>query len=144
MSFADAIDNAIAVVAPSWARSRKEARFVARQFDQVDFWRDRVRASSTAGGPKTEARTSRRSLLRDARAIDRNNPFIAGVLDTITNNVVGTGIRLEANVISTRGTKNQARNDRIESGFPFIDITYSLHDFGRRRGLQYITIGTCL
>jgi len=115
MSVGDVIDNAIGVLAPSWGRARKEQRHLARAIDAIDFWRGRVKAQTAPIGPKGEARQSRKDLLNTARDLDRNNAFVSGVIDTVTNNVVGTGIRLEANLQSTRGNSRENVNREIET-----------------------------
>ena len=115
---------------PNWAARRSESRYIARQFTAAEL--DRLRGSNTysSAGPIQENRASRDGCLKSARELDRNNSFAHGAFNSLVDNVVGPGIRLESRVKSTSGKLFENTNRKIESIWrhwtPGVDINGAL------------------
>lgn len=113
----NALDRAITAVFPGWGMRRLEARLLARSYDSLDQTRDRPTPKRQDPGPVQENRQNRQALLNDARDLDRNNAFAHGVFNSIVDNVVGPGIRLEARLATAGGKLRRKQNEEIEAGW---------------------------
>jgi lambda family phage portal protein len=81
----------------------------ARQSRLTSDW------SSANSSEDYELSTSLRMLRQRSRSLVRDNPYGKRVRTIVVNNVVGSGIGLQAAVVSTRGRLNNRVNDEIES-----------------------------
>jgi lambda family phage portal protein len=131
------LEHVIMAIAPSWGASRARSRYLARQFTGADFDRLRGRLSYGSSGPVEENRRARQPMICVARDLDRNNSWAHGAFNSIVNNIVGSGIRLEAQ-IRTAGGKllskaNDACEDQWDQWSSGCDLTgsVSFHDFQR-------------
>ena len=73
--------------------------------------------SSSNSSEDYELSTSLRMLRQRSRALVRDNPYGKRVRTIVTNNVVGSGIGVQAAVVSTRNRLNNRVNDDIETAW---------------------------
>lgn len=119
----NALDRAIAAVAPGWGLRRLAARqrFLALTGGYTGARRDRRGTQTwTPGGGSADA-----DLLPDladlrerARDLSRNAPLAAGAIGTAVTNVIGTGLRvipsIDREILSAVGIGDEAVADRWE------------------------------
>lgn len=102
------LDRIIGFFLPVMGMRRLQARSVVdairASVDAASLDRLRTRRPQNSG-PITESQTSRVNVLTTARSLDRNNSWAHGIADSITNNVVGNGIRLQSRVRTGNGKK---------------------------------------
>lgn len=116
------LDRAILSLFPGWGAARLRNRYIARSFTGADLDRLRNRASYQNLGPKTENRQSRERLLNVARDLDRNNSYAHGAFNSIVANVIGSGIRMEAQAKTRAGKPLETVNRQVEATWgEFVD-----------------------
>lgn len=77
-----------------------------------------------------EASTSLRTLRARSRELIRDSAYAKRAKVIVQNNVIGSGIGLQAKVMTTRGSLNQRINDDIERGWENWMIPSSCHTGG--------------
>jgi lambda family phage portal protein len=100
--------------APSAPRNNGGGRHGARMYANAIPNRLNQGFPSYNTSADAELVTSLRNLRARSRALIRDAAFAKNAKRVITNNVVGTGVRLQAMVANTRGGLNQRINDSIE------------------------------
>ena len=70
---------------------------------------------STSGD--VEIKQSLTELRNRSRQLIRDNPYAANAQSIVVDNVVGNGIRMQANVVNEDGSANDALNDQIETAW---------------------------
>jgi lambda family phage portal protein len=106
------IDSIAAVVSPSWHLSRVSARHQARAFEAVQISRTRKKRGDNLSGDRGTGFASA-DLRRLARELEQNSDVAKGIIGTITNNVVGTGLRCSPQVRDMKGELLDDVNDAI-------------------------------
>ena len=104
------LDNALSLAAPVWAWKRTKHRLAleaARRIEAASYQgaeRNRMHSGWNPGGKSADADLlTELPILRErSRDLVRNDPIAAGVVDSKTANVVGTGIRGQSRVESER------------------------------------------
>ena len=82
------------------------------------------------GSADAELLTSLRMLRARSRQLVRDAAYAKNARRVITNNVIGTGIKLQALVQNTRGTLSTRVNDAIEEAFREWSVADSCHTGG--------------
>lgn len=104
------------------ALRRRLARMIAPKGGQVRMYGS-ARASRLAGGAVSnssadmELVTSLTTLRGRSRQLVRDASYAKNAKRIVQNNVIGTGIGLQSNVMTTRGELNESVNDAIEAAF---------------------------
>lgn len=88
----NALDRAIAWVAPRAALSRARARHALRVYDGATVGRRATSFKALNTSANAEIQGALRPLRSRARELARNTPYAARMLDIITSHVVGAGI----------------------------------------------------
>lgn len=88
---------------------------------------DRMASTSSAD---TELSTSLAVLRNSSRALVRDNPYARRIRSIYTNNVIGSGVGLQARVQTTRGKLAASVNDAIEREFAYWSKSDSCHTGG--------------
>jgi len=137
-----AVSSLIAVVAPRRAIQYSLARRIHREIGRRGY------DAAYAGGPNrrwlpvnrtadAEIHRSAERIRARARDLVRNNPFVAGAVNTICSNVVGTGIIPQAKVRKANGELDEKFNAKIEEYWarwaPYADIAERLHFYEIQR-----------
>lgn len=87
------LDRSIYAVAPVWALRRKAARFA---YDAVDSTRTRKKRVDVAGTGDNQLTEYRLSMARNiCRDMMRNNPLVRGIMQTETDGLIGSGVKIE-------------------------------------------------
>lgn len=99
MSEPNAFDRMLRVVAPGWAARRERARLRAERYRRARGYYDGATTGRRAGSfrvndadPNVIARQTLSRLRTRHRDLVRNNPYARRARETITSNVVGTGL----------------------------------------------------
>jgi lambda family phage portal protein len=124
------IDRIIEYISPDWATSRAKARFNLRAYEAAKPSRlhklhtDRGSADSVVG-------IAGDSLRIQARFLDENHDLARGILNTLVNNIVGTGIRIEALAKDKKGETLTEFNNKLHQLFEDWmlkpEVTWELH-----------------
>lgn len=112
------IERAIAWISPEWAWERQKYRsalFDAGSSDRLSGgWMPPASATAeTTAGPYRDRIRGR------ARDLENNDDLIIGALGCLERNVVGTGIRPQANIKRSNGDQNERMNGVLETAFEF-------------------------
>lgn len=104
-TLAERIDDVVGFFSPMSAARRKAARYMARNLFGSDYRgarNDRLNYDWTARGSSAdEALLADLPYLRNrSRDLVRNNPYAAGAVDTVSVNVVGSGLRPQSRIAS--------------------------------------------
>lgn len=99
------------------ATQRQRLQAQARAYEGASV--DRLAGDWFAMGTSADSEllTSLRILRNRARQLVRDNPYARQAVRLLMNNVVGTGIGLQAQVVNTRGKLQSAINTSIEQAF---------------------------
>jgi len=137
----------IYVIAPQYALKREQARRAIRAYDAASKGTRRTTSWSSSGSSQNaEVYTAAKTLRDRSRELTRNNPFVKRAVQSIANNVVGTGIRAKIN------SKNKRVKDKVYQDFiDWFDTTQCDHDgFKNGYGIQKMVLkavvesGDCL
>lgn len=102
MGVSGVVDRAISAVAPVWAARRMAARSALDQYQRIQNYRaaDKNRLRSgwlPGGGSADEDLLPDLATLRErSRDMNRNDGYAAGATETVVNNTVGSGFRLQS------------------------------------------------
>jgi lambda family phage portal protein len=83
------------------------------------------------GSADSELSTSLSSLRNRSRSLIRDNPYAKRAATVVVNNVIGSGIGLQAHVMSSRGHMHHSANNAIEEAFYEWSSADSCHTGGR-------------
>jgi lambda family phage portal protein len=133
---ADRVRQAGSVVLREWNHQRSAARQAAMNPQQRLYAAarlDRLNADWTVVGTSadTEIATSLRTLRARSRALIRDNDYAKNAVRIITNNVIGTGIGLQALVQTSRGRLVDNVNSQIEDAWATWSQAKSCHTAGK-------------
>lgn len=150
------------LVLDSWNRERR-AQHARRQLNERLALQARAyegaahnRLTADWVAMHTSADAELASSLRDLRArsrqLVRDNPYAKHAVRVIVNNVVGTGIRMQAVVANARGTLQTSINDSIEAAHAewaqaktcHVGGLLSLTDLERVAMAQLVAAGECI
>lgn len=140
-------EQIIKLVAPQYALRREQARRALRAYDAASKGTRRTSSWSTSGSSQNAEAYAAAQTLRDrSRELTRNNPFVKRAVQSISNNVVGTGIRAKIN------SKNKRQKEKVYQDFTnWFDTTKCDHDgFKNGYGIQKMVVravvesGDCL
>lgn len=107
------IDRIIAAVSPTWALKREVNRQkLQRVFDAAQASQYFKRRTDTRS-PDAVMDNSRERLRTITRHLDENHDLAIGILDAMTNNVVGVGVVVEPMVRKRNDSLNEKLNDLI-------------------------------
>ena len=124
------IDKIIAPVFPGWAASRMRSRWAIRAYEAAKPSRLH-RKRSDFGSADSVVGKAGGSLRVQARYLDENHDLARGVLNTLVNNVIGTGIRIEALAKDNKGELLTDFNTRLyqlfEDWMLKPEVTWELH-----------------
>lgn len=121
-------ERAIFAISPQLALKRELARFSLRSFDAASQGRRTSSWTSSGKSANTEVYGAQRILRERSRELSRNNPYVKRAIQSITNNVVGTGVRAKLT------SKNVRQKDKVHSEWKaWFDSTECDHD-GRKTG----------
>ncbi len=106
----------LAPVAPVAATKAAPAPMQKRMFAGAQFNRLTSDWIAQSTSIDSEVVTSLRTLRNRSRQLVRDNDYVANAMRIIKNNVIGSGISFQAQVVMQRGGKlDQATNDAIET-----------------------------
>lgn len=124
------IDRIIEYISPIWAVARVNARVKLRAYEAAKpsrlhkFRTDRGSGDSVVG-------IAGDSLRVQARFLDENHDLARGVLNTLVNNIVGSGIRIEALAKDKKGETLTEFNNKLHQLFDDWmirpEVTWELH-----------------
>jgi lambda family phage portal protein len=124
------IDNIIEYISPSWAASRTKARFNLRAYEAAKPSRLHKNHIDRGSGDASVGIAGDRMRIQ-ARHLDENHDLARGVLNTLVNNIVGTGIRIEALAKDKKGETLTEFNNKLHQLFDdWIirpEVTWELH-----------------
>ena len=124
------IDKIIAPVFPGWAASRMRSRWAIRAYEAAKPSRLRKTRSDNSNGDGVVAKAGG-SLRAQARYLDENHDLARGVLNVLVNNIIGTGIRIEALAKDNKGELVGDFNTRLyqlfEDWMLRPEVTWELH-----------------
>lgn len=124
------VDKLIEYIAPAWAASRLKSRLELRAYEAAKPSRLH-RQRTDRGSGDTSVRMAGDSLRIQARYLDENHDLARGVLNTLVNNIVGTGIRIEALAKDKKGESLTGFNNKIHKLFEDWmlkpEVTWELH-----------------
>jgi lambda family phage portal protein len=111
------IERAILAVAPTWARTRAQARMHAmafnRAYEAAEPTRLRKRIKDFGSG-NNAVQSSALDIRAAARDLDRNHDIVVGALNALTQNVVGpSGIGVEPQPRNANGDVDESIVDQI-------------------------------
>jgi len=102
------IDRLLYVIAPNQALKREQARRALRAYDAASKGTRRTSSWAARGTSQNAEVYAAAQILRDrSRELSRNNPFVKRAVQSMSNNVVGTGIRAKIN------SKNKRQKDKV-------------------------------
>jgi lambda family phage portal protein len=102
------IDRLLYVIAPNQALKREQARRALRAYDAASKGTRRTSSWGARGTSQNAEVYAAAQTLRDrSRELSRNNPFVKRAIQSMSNNVVGTGIRAKIN------SKNKRQKDKV-------------------------------
>jgi lambda family phage portal protein len=131
------LDRMISAVAPQVAVKRQAARVQLQGLAKARMFYDAASQSHRTGGwrpistdANNELRTSTERLRFVSREMVRNNPYAARAVQTITSNVVGTGIipSVQARAARTKSTLEQLLIAHFDT--PACDVTQQMNLYG--------------
>ncbi len=109
--------NIVAAISPAWALNRARSGAMVRAFyDATQASRLRKRKSKR-GSADQHNQAAQRPLLEQARYLDENYDIFSGILDTLVNNVVGTGLVPEFHVKDRAGNLAEDINGQLADAF---------------------------
>jgi lambda family phage portal protein len=124
MDLGNTIDRAIRPLFPGWARRRMIARAQAHLLERALQKRttaggipDRfgVKRAYSLQGPQDKTRTDLAATRSQARDLYRHNPYGRGIANTITANLISTGIKPQGRVVLPKlGKPDEKFNDAAE------------------------------
>ena len=124
------IEQIIEHISPNWAASRAKARFNLRAYEAAKPSRLHKLHSDRGSGDASVAKAGD-NLRIQARFLDENHDLARGVLNTLVNNIVGTGIRIEALVKDKKGETLTDFNNKLHQLFENWmlkpEVTWELH-----------------
>jgi len=104
---------------PAWALSRSIAKnklkLMSRYYDAAKS--TRYRKLKKDASPQAVTGQGAEKLRAAARNLDENHDLAIGILDTLVNNIVGSGIPIMPIVKNTDGSLNESFNDKITEVF---------------------------
>ncbi len=112
----NSIDRIIEYISPIWAVARNNARVKLRAYEAAKpsrlhkFRTDRGSGDAVVG-------IAGDSLRVQARHLDENHDLARGVLNTLVNNIVGSGIRVEALAKDKKGEALTDFNNKLHQLF---------------------------
>lgn len=110
------IDRVIAPFAPRWALSRAHARSVLALYEVAQP--SRLRKTRAADGSANAVLQRSGPYLRTlARSLEENLDIVAGALNKLENNIIGTAIMPEPAVMRMDGTPHKDLNNAIHDLF---------------------------
>ncbi len=130
MSQINRIDRIIEYIAPAWAESRAKSRFNLRAYEAAKPSRLHKVYTDRGSGDASVAKAGD-NLRVQARFLDENHDLARGVLNTLVNNIVGTGIRIEALAKDKKGETLTDFNNKLHQLFDDWmlkpEVTWELH-----------------
>jgi lambda family phage portal protein len=119
-----AIDRALAVIAPSWAKSRMVSRvnlhMIKRAISASAPDRSSASRAPSRQGPVNKTRKELVPTRAQARELYQKNPYARGVVNSIVANLIGCGIRPQARVLKPKmGDPDEDFNDLAEEEWKF-------------------------
>ena len=105
---------------PGWELSRVRARHNIKLLERLyDAAQPTQYRKQPRGGQNSNASTQNGAVKvrQFARHLDENHDLAIGILDTLVNNIVGTGIPISPTVKNTDGTLNNDLNEHIARVF---------------------------
>lgn len=118
--WAKAIGRTFGLVAPEAAPARRVARTLGRQARLYAFGSiDRLNGDwvTVTSSSDSEIRLTLRMMRNRSRQLCRDNDYAKSLKRVIRNNVVGQGVRFQAQVKKRDGSLNTDVNDKIEQEF---------------------------
>ena len=110
---------------------RKGAALLQRMYANARPSRLSADWPTITGSADSELSTSLSSLRNRSRSLIRDNPYAKRAATVVVNNVIGSGIGLQAHVMSTRGNMHHGANNAIEDAFREWAAADSCHTGGR-------------
>ncbi len=110
------IDKIIAHISPSWAESRIKTRLKLRAYEAAKPSRLHKHHTDRGSGDASVGMAGEQLRIQ-ARHLDENHDLARGVLNTLVNNIVGTGIRIEALAKDKKGESLTAFNNKLHQLF---------------------------
>lgn len=109
------IEQLIASMFPGWGLNRAKARSLTRLYDaaQQSSYHKSIKSGGYSGDAVMHNAGSK--LRAWARYLDENHDLAIGILDTLVNNIVGTGIIVEPMVLSKRGDLHERLNNEFRA-----------------------------
>lgn len=113
----NAIDQAVGVVAPSWAVARNRSRSMLAAYEATKPSRLRKMQTETRG-PDAVMYGAGANLREQARYLDENHDLVTGILDTLVVRTVGpNGVNVEPMVRGIDGEPHKEFNKELLDGF---------------------------
>ena len=110
------IDKIIAHISPAWAASRLKSRLEIRAYETAKPSRLHLQRTDRGSGDASVG--SAGDVLRiQARHLDENHDLARGVLNVLVNNIIGTGIRIEALAKDKKGESLTDFNNKLHQLF---------------------------
>lgn len=130
------IENIIKIFSPTKALEREKSRLVLdnlvykREYEASKINRLRKRSRDLGDGDAVMFKAGNR-IRTQARYLDENHDLAKGILDTLVNKVIGTGITIEPQVKNLDGNSNKEFNNQLLDLFNdwavYPDVTGELH-----------------
>lgn len=126
------VDQVVDTLDPVLGEKRRAARQRVGQFEAAKTTRlTNVKRSTQSGDGLIEL--AGKSLRERARWLDENHDVFIGIMDTLVNNIVGTGIGVEPQIKTPAGDLHEAMNDLVsalhEEWSERPEVTW-MHDLG--------------
>ena len=112
------VDKIIEYISPNWAASRIRARFTLRAYEAAKPSRLHQKHTDRGNGDASVGLAGA-NLRMQARYLDENHDLARGVLNVLVNNIVGTGIRIEALAKDKKGESLTTFNSKLQQLFGF-------------------------
>lgn len=134
------IDKVLAPLFPGWAASRLRARHLidvyARAYEAAKPGRLHKKRADRGSGDAVVLEAGD-SLRMQARHLDENHDLAKGVLNTLVNNIIGVGIRVEPQVKNKKGDHipdfSRALLELFRDWMLFPEVTGELHWYAVQR-----------
>ena len=110
------LDTIIAHISPSWAASRLKSKLTLRAYEAAQPSRLHKRHTDRSSGDASVGLAGEQLRIQ-ARHLDENHDLARGVLNVLVNNIVGTGIRIEALAKDKKGESLTAFNNKLHQLF---------------------------
>lgn len=104
---------------------------VQRAYASADTSRLNSGWATSNSSADSELSTGLTKMRSRSRALHRDSPYAKRAMTIIVNNIIGCGMRLQAQVKTTRGEFNKRVNDEIEEGFEEWSKAEHCHTGGR-------------